>query len=264
MVIIENKWIEQIPVLHIVRKEHLEDRLPFIIFVHGFTSAKEHNLHYAYLLAEKGFRVVLPEAMYHGERRPDGVNTEQMMRKFWPIVLRTIDELDLLRQYFESENLIDAKRIGLVGTSMGGMVTLGSLTQYPWIKAAVSLMGMPQYEKYVHWQLDMMKKQGMDFPMPQEEIEALLKKIKKVDLSKQPERLDNRPLLFWHSKQDPIVPFTYTYDFYEKIKPLYTNAPEKLHFIVDEKSGHKVSREGLLKTVDWFEHFLLKRPKIEA
>lgn len=257
MIIVENKCIESIPVLHIVSKEHFDDKLPFVMFVHGFTSAKEHNLHYGYLLAERGFRVVLPEAAYHGEREHDGLKTEEMALKFWNIVLQTIDELDILRQYFENKNVIDAERIGLVGTSMGGMVTLGSLTKYQWIKAAVSLMGMPQYEKYALWQLEMLKKQGFHLPFQQKEVEELLEKLKLVDLSKQPETLDNRPLLFWHGKQDPIVPFSYTYDFYEKVKPLYGSTPEKLHFIIDEKSGHKVSREGLLKTVDWFDTFLV-------
>ena len=56
-------------------------------------------------------------------------------------------------EYFEKEQLIDSERIGLVGTSMGGIVTLGSLTRYSWIKAAVSLMGMPYYEKFALWQL---------------------------------------------------------------------------------------------------------------
>lgn len=165
MIIVENKRVEKVPMLHIVKGEQAEEKLPFVMFVHGFTSAKEHNLHYAYLLAERGFRVILPEAAFHGERYREGMGTEQMALKFWNIVLQTIEELDLLRQYFESENLIDAGRIGLVGTSMGGMVTLGSLTRYRWIKAAVSLMGMPQYEKYALWQLEMLKKQGLDLPI---------------------------------------------------------------------------------------------------
>ena len=38
------------------------------IFLHGFTSAKEHNLHYAYNLAKKGIRVLLPDAHLHGVR----------------------------------------------------------------------------------------------------------------------------------------------------------------------------------------------------
>ena len=63
----------------------------------------------------------------------------------------------------------------LVGTSMGGMVTLGSLTRYKWIKAAVSLMGMPHYEKYALWQINELKKHGIELPLKQEKIAELLR-----------------------------------------------------------------------------------------
>ena len=82
----------------------------------------------------------------------------------------------------------------------------GSLTRYHWIKAAVSLMGMPQYEKYILWQLEMLKKQGLKMPLQQWEVDALLEKLKLVDLSKQPEALDNRPLLFWHGRRGSDCP----------------------------------------------------------
>lgn len=255
LILVENKHIDHIPVLHLAEKNHFDEKLPFVLFAHGFSSAKEHNLHYAYLLAERGFRVVLPEAAYHGERH-SGLSSEQLAMHFWEIVLQSIDELDSIRQSFQENNLIDPERIGLVGTSMGGMVTLGSLTRYKWIKAAVSLMGMPYYEKYALWQINELKKRGVHLPLKEEKIAELLGKLKVVDLSKQPEKLEQRPLLFWHGKRDPIVPFSYTYDFYETIKPLYKDMPEKLHFITDEKSGHKVSRDGLLKTVEWFDRYL--------
>ncbi|WP_338449073.1 prolyl oligopeptidase family serine peptidase [Niallia oryzisoli] len=255
MILIENKVVHGIPVLHLAKKSLYEARLPFIMFMHGFTSAKENNLHYAYLLAEKGFRVVLPEAMYHGERQGN-MSKEKLALHFWDIVLQSIDEINVLRQSYQEDHLIDPDRIGLVGTSMGGIVTLGSLTRYKWIKAAVSLMGMPYYEKYALLQINEIKKRGIKLPLKEEQISELLEKLKELDLSNQPEKLDQRPLLFWHGKQDPIVPFSYTYDFYERIKPLYEEKPEKLQFIFDEKSGHKVSRQGVLKTVEWFETYL--------
>jgi len=255
VILVENKQIEQIPVLHLAKENHFDKKLPFIIFEHGFTSAKENNLHYAYLLAEKGFRVVLPEAAYHGERRTN-LSQTQLSLKFWDIVLQSIDELDIIRTEFLEKNLIDPNRIGLVGTSMGGIVTLGSLTRYHWIKAAVSLMGMPYYEKFALYQINQLKQNGMKLPLNNDSIEVLLEKLKAVDLSQKPEKLEKRPLLFWHGKKDPVVPFSYTYDFYETIKPLYKDNPEKLAFIADENSGHKVSMEGQTKTVEWFERYL--------
>lgn len=256
MVIIDQQVIEEIPVLHIVEKDKIEKKLPFIIFNHGFTSAKEHNLHYAYLLAEKGFRVVLPEALYHGERLQKEFKKHELNIYFWDIVIKTIGEMNIIKEHYAKQNLIDEERIGVVGTSMGGIVTLGSLTQYPWIKVAVSLMGLPNYERYAILQIEEMKKLNIQLPFKEVELEQLKKTLRKFDLSLRPEKLAQRPLLFWHGKKDPLVPYSFTYQFYESIKPYYENVPEKLVFITDERAGHKVSREGVLKTVEWFETYL--------
>ncbi|MBT2689012.1 alpha/beta fold hydrolase [Bacillus sp. ISL-47] len=255
MVIIENKYINKIPVLDLARQELRKAQLPVIIFVHGFTSAKEHNLHYAYLLAEKGFRVVLPDTLFHGERAA-GLSGNDLNFRLWDIVLHTITELKIIKEAYVDEKLIKPERIGLVGTSMGGIVTLGALTQYAWVKAAVSLMGMPYYEKFAQWQMDELQKNNIEIPMNEEEVTDLLKTLRKRDLSLQPEKLGKRPLMFWHGKKDSVVPFSYTYHFYESIQPLYNDAPEKLRFITDDKAGHKVSNEGLLETVKWFETHL--------
>ena len=91
MIIVKKEFIKNIPILEVVSEDKLRKRLPLIIFVHGITSAKEHNLHYAYLLAEKGFRVVLPEAIYHGERGGD-LPGEKLYLHFWEIVLQSIHD----------------------------------------------------------------------------------------------------------------------------------------------------------------------------
>ena len=43
--------------------------------------------------------------------------------------------------------------------------------------------------------------------------------------------------------------YTFAYNFYQDIKPIYENDKDKLMFILDEKVGHKVSRSGVLETV---------------
>ncbi|SDN14193.1 alpha/beta fold hydrolase [Bacillus sp. OK048] len=257
MIIVEKGLLKTKPFLHIVKKDRQQQKLPLIIFVHGFTSAKEHNLHYAYLLAEKGFRVILPEAMYHGERE-QGLTENALYKHFWEIVIKTIHELNDYKEYYVNEGLADQEKIGLAGTSMGGIVTLGALTQYKWIKAAVSLMGMPAYEDYLHWQIEQMQNLGIGLSFTNEQIEEQLSLLRQYDLSNQPEKLKNRPLLFWHGKKDPIVPFHLTYQFYQSIKNYYEKTPANIHFISDAQADHKVSREGLKATVDWFEKHLLK------
>lgn len=255
MITVENSKINEIPYLHIFDSRKNEEKLPLIIFIHGFSSRKEFNLHYAYLLADKGFRVILPEAVYHGERST-GLSGQQLNMHFWEIIIRTIAEIETVKNFFEEEQLIDPGRIGVVGTSMGGIVTLGALTQYPWIKAAASLMGMPYYERFAEQQIDELKRHNVDIPLSNEEMSQLMNKIRVLDLSLQPDKLENRPLFFWHGKKDAVVPYAPAYHFYETIRPMYEGHPDKLQFISDEKAGHKVSTEGVLQTVKWFEAHL--------
>lgn len=252
MIIVEKSSLNDIPLLHIVHGGKQKERLPLIIFVHGITSAKENNLHYAYLLAEKGFRVILPEALYHGEREKVSFSKKDLYAHFWKIVIQTIHELADIKEYYIHEGLADRERIGLAGTSMGGIVTLGALTQYNWIKTAVSLMGMPSYEKFSYWQMDLLKSQGFELPLTVQQITEQLTVLRRYDLSLHPEKVDNRPILFWHGKKDPVVPYHLTYQFYQSIK----DNSDHICFITDEHADHKVSREGIMSAVEWFEKYL--------
>ncbi|MDR4887068.1 esterase [Fredinandcohnia sp. QZ13] len=255
MVIVEKTKIADIPALHIAKNQIKDEKAPLILFVHGFGSAKEHNLHYAYLYAEEGFRVVLPEADYHGERYK-GLEELEMNFKFWDIVINEIKELQRIKDELVGKGLVDETRIGVAGTSMGGIVTLGALTQYPWIKTAVSLMGSPYYEEFCRGQIEELKRHDIELPFTDTELEEKYAELKKYDLSLQPEKLNGRPLFFWHGEKDKMVPFKYTYEFYQEIQPLYKGKDEDLSFIADTRADHKVTREGLLASVDWFKKHL--------
>jgi uncharacterized protein len=255
MIVIEKEMIDNIPTLNIATSEHRCNMLPTVIFVHGFTSIKETNLNFAYFLAEKGYRVILPEALHHGERGT-GKNEMELSFHFWAIVIQTITELDRIRQVYTDKGLVDPGRVGVAGTSMGGIITLGALSQYDWIQVAVSLMGNPAYEKFALWQLNEIEKTGTPLPLTNEDINQLLAEIRKYDLSVQSEKLNGRPLLFWHGERDPIVPFDGAYHFYESIRQSYSHTPEKLSFISDKHAGHKVSQAGVQNAVEWFEKHL--------
>jgi len=255
MVIIKHRYYKDIPALEVVQQESLDKKAPLIIFVHGFTSAKEHNLHYAFLLAEEGFRVILPDSIYHGERSSD-LDANELNYMFWDIVINNIKELTIIKTEIIESGLVDSNKIGVAGTSMGGITTLGALTQYEWIQSGVSLMGSPHYEKFFWGQVQALKETNSTLPITDEQLKAQGELLKQYDLSLQPEKLNGRPLMFWHGERDQVVPFHYTYEFYKQIIPLYTGMEEKLKFISDPALDHKVSREGLLATVAWFKKTL--------
>ncbi len=255
MILVDKSTIQTIPFLHLVKEENIDKKVPLCFFIHGFTSAKEHNLHYAYYLAEKGFRVILPDALEHGERST-GKSEHQLGEVFWKIVLHTIHELPILKEHFEEKGLVVPNRIGVAGTSMGGIITLGALTQYQWISSAVSLMGNPTYVKFAQAQLGQVEALGYEIPFSKEEVNSMLQELSHYDLSLQPEKLGGRPVMFWHGKRDKVVPFNLTREFYESILPYYEEQKDHLLFIEDEKADHKVSREGVLGLVEWFEKHL--------
>lgn len=256
MVVIEKERIGHIPVLHVSEQSVSDEELPLVIFIHGFQSAKEHNLHYAYLMAEKGFRVILPDVVYHGER-DEGYSESDLMPRFWEMVLETIKELPLLKDDLLSRKLIDPKRIGIAGSSMGGIVTNGALATYDWLSAGVSLMGNPSYVAFAELQIGEMKKRDNKFPLTDEETTQAISQLKPFDLSLNRDKLANRPLLFWHGAKDHVVPYQYAYRFYEEVKSSYNEVDDKIDFILDKKAGHKVSRDGVLQTAKWFEKHLL-------
>ena len=255
MIIVDKKKVANIPLLEVVQKELLDQAIPTVFFFHGFTSAKEHNLHYAYLLAEKNIRVVLPEADLHGERGRE-LSKEKLALHFWEIILKNITELAKLKEAYVSIGRTLQNQIGVAGTSMGGITTFGALCKYDWIKVAVSLMGNPAYNQFARYLVNELQSQGHKIPYSEQQLEGEYQKLLPVDLSMNMEKLNNRPLLFWHGKKDPIVPYTYAYDFYQKVKENYSEHPDRIRFILDHHAGHKVSREGLLATVNWFEEYL--------
>ncbi|MBT2659899.1 esterase [Bacillus sp. ISL-45] len=252
MILVEKKTIQHIPVLHIVKQKQFKERMPLIVFLHGFTSTKERNMHYAYAFAEKGFRVIMPEAKYHGTRS-EGMSQTELGFRFWDIVITSIEELSTIKQELVEDGLVDAARIGVAGTSMGGITTLGAMAKYEWIKAGVSLMGNPSFEQFAIWQLNEMEKRNVQVGLSQEEISGLLNQLKQYDLSLQPEKLNHRPLLFWHGKLDPVVPYQAAYHFYEQNRKSYKEAEGKFEFITDENAGHNVSNAGVEATANWFE-----------
>ncbi len=252
MVLIKKEVLQGIPCLHAVKEGLEKERLPLVLFVHGFESTKERNVQYAYMLADEGYRVILPEAIYHGERK--GRGNKEISFRFWEIVLNTIEELGTLKEELAHRNLVNEARVGIGGTSMGGIVTLGALTRYDWVAAGVCMMGTPDYEAFSRRQLDGLKRKLGSLPMTDEQIESQLAVLRPYDaaVALKQGKWEARPLYFWHGKKDETVPYENTYDFYRKLKPLYEETGIPISIELDDKAGHAVPNDAVYNAV----HFL--------
>jgi len=252
--IVEKELWGNIPLLHI-HTENMNEETPVVIFLHGFTSAKEHNLHYAYQLVGRGVRVLLPDAKLHGDRS-EGLTEMQLSLHFWDIVLNSIHEVEQLYNELKNKKLLLNDKIGISGTSMGGIVTSGCLKRYDWIKTAAVCMGAPSFTKLAEYQLQQFAKNGVNLPMSEEEVQQTNKLLAKYDVSLTPDKFAERPVLFWHGELDKTVPFKETYDFYLTLRKYYETNPENLKFLANKKAGHAVSRDGMLAATEWLAQHL--------
>ena len=249
MIVKEELW-NGIPFLHIVEDNSEQQELPVLIFLHGFTSAREHNLHYAYNLAKKGIRVLLPDAHLHGVR-DQNLDEAELSLRFWEIVMTSIEEVNVLQDELKKRGLVTTEKISVGGTSMGGITTLGSLAIYEWVDAAIVMMGAPGFVELSKAQISQVEAKGFKLPITEEEKHQLFNQLSMFDLTKNPSALNGRPVYFWHGKNDPVVPYAPTYAFYESIKEAYEGQPGRLVFVTDKAAGHAVSRPGMLDAVNW-------------
>ncbi|TQR20237.1 prolyl oligopeptidase family serine peptidase [Psychrobacillus vulpis] len=245
--IVNSECWDNIPLLHIYNDEINNDS-PIIIFLHGFESAKEHNLHYAYRLVNQGYRVLLPDAHLHGERE-EKLDEVEISLRFWEIVLTSIEEVGKLKHELITRGYWKNQKIGLAGTSMGGITTLGCLTVYPWVDASAIMMGTPGYVQLAKAQIAGYEQKGFHIPLNEEEKENMFRTLSKFDATYHIEKLADRPMFFWHGEKDAVVPFTSTAEFIKEFTEQYGS--KNLVFMKEKSAGHAVSRKGLLAATKW-------------
>ena len=248
MITIENKVMNNAPLLWVESRDIKNNAAPLLIFWHGWTSMKEKNLHYAYRAAEKGFRVLLPEASGHGERLAERSELERKIG-FWNVVLQSIQETGELLNLMKNAGLTDGEQVIAGGTSMGAVITLGALRVYSHIDAGISLMGNPFYKEFAKQQLENYRQAGVKIPYSADELEALLQSLDDYDLGEYPETLNGRPLFFWHGMKDSEVPFEGAYKFFQENKNTAA-----LTFIEDPSAGHSVTNTAATQMIDWLSH----------
>ncbi|MFJ7825210.1 serine aminopeptidase domain-containing protein [Psychrobacillus sp. NPDC096623] len=251
MIVTTEIW-GSIPLLHIQNEEIKKDA-PIVVFLHGFESAKEHNLHYAYQLVQKGCRVILPDAHLHGQR-DEKLDEVEISLRFWEIVLTSIEEVNTIKQELEKRNYLTEQKIALAGTSMGGITTLGCLTIYPWIDAAVILMGTPGYVELAKAQIASVEQKGFKVPLSADERTKMLDTLSNFDASSHPDNLIETPLFFWHGEKDPVVPYEPTAKFIASLRKQYDK--QNIVLMNEKLAGHAVSRKGMLASMEWLANSL--------
>lgn len=104
-----------------------EGRLPLLVFVHGGVHGRLDSSHVHILreLLQQGYAVIAPE--YRG--------SAGYGRDFWELIDyggREVDDVWAARQWMvENHEEVDSSRVGIMGWSHGGMITLLNLFAHP-------------------------------------------------------------------------------------------------------------------------------------
>lgn len=246
MITIEKQTIADIPSLHISKQADKHHPQPTVLFWHGLGSSKEQNLSFAYYLAEKGIRVVLPDALYHGEREGD-MDAGRRTYAFWDIVMQAVEETEALLNEMTTYEWIDSGRVYVSGTSMGGIISCGALKSFEWIHGGMILMGSPSWKAMAEEQIRSLKKTP-DWALSEREEQELLDKLAAYDLSLDPAKVEAKPIFFWHGKEDEVVPYELSYRFYERLPERESSWQA---YYLQQEAGHKVTREGMIAASEW-------------
>lgn len=238
MIEIKRRRIGEIPVLELTRTNERDKALPLVVFYHGWTGRKENNLTQGYEFARQGVRVVMPDALYHGERT-DEKGTRAHEAEFWQIIMQSVKEFPQVVAFYRDAGLIQNDRIAVSGLSMGGITTCALLATYDWITTAGCFMGTPCAVEFLHYLLAHVP--GMD-QVPQKYVDAQVAALEKMDLSQHPERLAGRPVHFWHGLADEIVPPQPTLDFIKQVQR--TPAGKNVTVGTTPDVGHEVPYEA--------------------
>lgn len=235
-------YINEIPVIEII-DANLEDKeAPLAIFYHGFTGSKDSSMTFGNEIAKRGFRVVMPDAKHHGSRRKYGIDLNTNGILFFEALMSNVNEFPELVHYYRNKKLIKDEFIAVAGMSMGGMTTSLIFKSNKNVKASVILMGSPQQLKFNDWVIGQYVSQVNNYehliPNAKNTYDEMIEFFKKHDLSLNMKAIEGRPLLLWHSKVDPVVPYTYSEEFVEQANSI----PEGkyVYLKLNNQGGHKV------------------------
>lgn len=140
MIEVACKHAGEYPVLELNDSNLRDEALPLAFFYHGWEGCKEKVLTQGYEIAKRGFRVVIPDAQYHGERMVGGPAKTHFL-EFWQIIADSVAEFPKIVDYYEETTGIKDDFVGVSGLSMGGITTCALMASYDWISSAVCLMG---------------------------------------------------------------------------------------------------------------------------
>ena len=224
---------------------------PVVLSFHGGPEAQERpsfNSTYQALLA-RGISVFAPNVRGSAGFGKRFLNLDNGEKRF-----DAVKDIKSCVDHLVSQGIADPQRIGIMGGSYGGYMTMAGLTEYPELFAAgANLFGMINFETFFShteaWMAAISTTEYGD-PATQKDLLQRLSPIHKVDRIR-------TPTLVLHGANDTNVPVVEAEQTVESLKK--RGIPVDYVLFPDEGHGFRKTANRVRSTVaivEWFEKYL--------
>ena len=259
-------------------------RRPVVIALHGTGGNKESQLALLKELAGDGFITVAIDGRYHGERTRAGKGSveynEAILRAFrtgreHPFLYDTVWDVMRLIDYLESRPDVDARRIGMIGFSKGGMETYLTAAVDPRVAVAVPCIGVQSFRWALEndaWKSRVETFQGAingaaeDVGVTEVNADFVRRFYDRVVPGIYAEfdgpwmlpLIAPRPLLVINGDSDPRTPMPGVVECAANTRKAYAEvrADEKFKLCIQERTGHAVTPASHQVAIAWFQKWL--------
>jgi dienelactone hydrolase len=281
--------IERVPVL-VVRPESKEGDKPraAVIALHGTGGTKEGMRSWLVELARRGIIGLAIDARYHGTRKGETKGTtayNDAITRAWrakqgesqehPFYFDTCWDLWRTLDYLATRRDVDPKRIGMIGTSMGGIETWLAAAVDERVTVAVPAIGVQSFRwslENEHWQ-GRAKTIGQAHQAAAADLgesavnahvcRALWDKVipgmlGPFDCPSMIRLFAGRPLLILNGELDPNCPLGGAELAFAAARDAFQEAgcSDRLEINVAKGVGHTVTPEQRTAALDWFVRWL--------
>jgi len=268
----------------LMKAEGSRGRRPVVVALHGTGGSKANMLSLCRKLATNGFVAVAIDGRYHGERTKSGKGADEYyeaITRTWregrehPFYYDTVWDVMRLLDYLKTRRDVDAKRIGLIGISKGGIETYLAAAADKRIAVAVPVIGVQSFR----WALKNDQWQGR-IKTIQNAFDAAVTDAGVTNVAREFVRtfydrvvpgiygefdgpamlpmIAPRPLLVINSDSDPNTPLPGVKESATAAEKAYRKAgsEDRFAFRIQENTAHRVLPESERAAIEWLVKWL--------
>jgi predicted esterase len=262
--------------------------LPAVVVLHGTGGSKEGQRSWLVNLARRGMIGVAIDARYHGERSGGAKGAaayNAAIVRAWkskspeaqehPFYYDTVWDLWRTVDFLESRPDVDARRVGMIGFSMGGIETWLAAAVDERVRVAVPAIAVQSF----HWSLEHDRWQGRANTI-RAAHEAAARDLGEPKINRAVCRalwdkvvpgilgpfdgpsvirlFAGRPLLILNGENDPNCPLDGARLAFAAAEEAYrqAGAAERLRIMVAKGVGHSVTPDQQKAALDWLDRWL--------